>query len=271
MSIRYTDPQIQRVSLGNGRFLLGSPLSDFGPIKGNAMIDITRKVLMFKAGIPQLDYKHIVTDEDVFFKATMASLDLFMVQSVLGIGNFTKVTAGVIPVSNQMIQFDDFDLYGGPVNETRGVLLGNDNVLSSPAPVVQNQSGSVTYVLGTDYTFDFANGMVTRIFSGAIGPTDIVRVSYSYTALANAELYTFGGLNGVDFQPARFIHTRPDNKRIVADIYRASTNGKLDLEFRETEWNLFDFQFHCLADLTRTDGNLYFQLRREKSANETDV
>jgi len=268
MGTRFTDVSIQKVSLGNGFFAIGTPLQDVGPIKGNAMLDITRKVAEFEAGIPQILYKMVATHESVFFKATFAALDLNLVQRVLGIGQFTSVAAGNTPVTAQAT-FNDPDQNCNP----RGVLLvlstgasGSDiirDILVSPAPVVTLHTAPFTlFVQGTDYTLDFVAGMITRVAGGAISPTDTVDVAVTYAAQA-AEFYTFGGLNGVDYQPARFTHFRPDRARIIVDIYRASTAGKLNLEFRETEWNVFDFQFNCIADLTRSDGNLYFAIRRE--------
>jgi len=269
MAVFFTDAQVKKVSLGNGRFLIGSPLVDIGPIKGNAMIDITRRIAQFMAGVPQIVLKQIAVEESCFFKATGASLDLNRVQEILGFGKFTSVSAGNIAISKQVITFDDPDVNG----DVRGVLLGNDNVLMSPAELVQDSTDSITYVNGVDYTFDYTNGMITRIASGAIGQIQTVHVSYTYAA-QNSEVYQFGGQNGVNFLPARFIHTRPDPislglfPRIVCDIYRATTNGKLGLEFKETEYNLWDFQFNMLADLTRQQGNLYFSLRRELAAGD---
>src|SRR5260370_5626051 len=95
----FTNLQIQKVSLGNGTLLIGTPLTDVGPIKGNAVLDVTRRIAEFRAGVPQILYKQIATEEDAFFKATLASFDLLRVQQMLGVGQFTSVAAGNIPVS----------------------------------------------------------------------------------------------------------------------------------------------------------------------------
>ncbi len=47
-------------------------------------------------------------------------------------------------------------------------------------PALTSQDGATTYQEGTDYTLDAAEGVVTRLESGAIGAGDTVKVSYHY-------------------------------------------------------------------------------------------
>ncbi len=252
----FTNAQIDQVTLGNGTLLIGTPFKDAGPIKGNAQLDITRKVLPFKAGIPQILYKQVVTDEDVFFKATLASLNLSIVEEALGIGQFTPIAGGSTPAS-ATLQFNDPDGNNQPV----GLNLGAHDI-TTPAPVVKSGDGLTTYIVNTDYVIDSVNGLIYRVTGGSIPATGTIQVQFTYTAIA-AEVYQFGGLSRINYMPGQFIHPREDGMRLIADMYRMSTNGRLLLEWREVEWDLFDVQWNLIADLGRQFGNLYFQLRRE--------
>ncbi len=269
MPTLFSNAQIQKVLLGNGTLLMGTPLADVGPIKGNLSVDATRKVAMFKAGVPQILYKQIATDEDVFCKATLASLDLARVQQILGIGQFTSVAAGNTAVT-ATVGFNDPDLNANNV----GVMLGFPNILASPAPVVRDAVTNALYASPGDYSIDLVDGMITRAVGSTIPASGAVNVIITYAAAA-AEVYQFGGLPGVNYVPGQFIHTRVDGKRVIFDMYRMSTAGKWLMEFREVEWNLFDAQWNLIADLPlilpgtpgspfgRQPGNLYFQIRRE--------
>lgn len=257
----FTNEQVKKVSLGNGDFRIGTPLVHAGPIKGNLSIDIARTVAMFKAGVPQILYKQLATDEDVSVKATLASFDLQRVQEVLGVGSFTSVAAGSIPVTATGLQFNDDDAASPAVRI--GLQLGFVDILASPTPVVRNDDTPTTvYAATTDYLIDSTFGQIRRVSGSTIPATGKVRVEFTYTAKA-AETYAFGGLSGVTYQPGQFIHNRADLRRIIADLWRCSTNGRLLLEFRETEWNLYDVQFNLIADLGRPEGQLYFKLTRE--------
>ena len=254
----FTNEQVKQVSLGNGDFRIGTPLEHVGPIKGNFSLDIARTIAMFKAGVPQILYKQLATDEEVFVKMTLASFNLGRVQNVLGIGTFSSVSGGSTPVTATGLTFNDVDATSTLI----GLQLGFVDIAASPAPVVRPLGGGVPYTVTTDYIIDIVFGQIRRVSGSTIPATGSVQVEFTYTAVA-AEAYFFGGLSAVTYQPAQFIHTRSDSKRIIADIWRASTNGRLLLEFREVEWNLYDVQFNAIADLGRPEGQLYFKITRE--------
>ena len=66
------------------------------------------------------------------------------------------------------------------------IALGQGNI---SGVIVARPDLSQTYVLGTDYTIDGVNGIVTRVTSGAIAPGATVAISYTHgdavTALAS--------------------------------------------------------------------------------------
>jgi phage tail sheath protein FI len=66
------------------------------------------------------------------------------------------------------------------------------------AVVVQNQAGTTTYVLNTDYSVNTDTGIVTRIAAGAIAAGATVRVSYSKANFATVTpALVAGGVNPI--------------------------------------------------------------------------
>lgn len=63
------------------------------------------------------------------------------------------------------------------------IVLGQQNV---SAVVVSNTSSGAVYVLGTDYTLDAVNGIITRLAGGGIAPGATVNVSYTYADVVTA-------------------------------------------------------------------------------------
>ena len=76
------------------------------------------------------------------------------------------------------------------------IALGQGNI---SAVIVKKQDLGQTYIVGTDYTVDSVNGIVTRVASGAIAPGATVAVSYAYgeivTALASGGAVPFAPNN----------------------------------------------------------------------------
>jgi Gp37 protein len=68
-------------------------------------------------------------------------------------------------------------------NGLGNIVLGQQNV---SAVVVSNTSSGAVYVLGTDYTLDAVNGIITRLTSGGISAGATVNVSYVYADVVTA-------------------------------------------------------------------------------------
>jgi hypothetical protein len=79
---------------------------------------------------------------------------------------------------------------------TDSIALGNGNV---GGVVVKSTNLATTYTLGTDYTVDAVNGIVTRVAGGGIVGGATVAISYSYgdvvTALASGGSAPFSPTN----------------------------------------------------------------------------
>jgi hypothetical protein len=63
------------------------------------------------------------------------------------------------------------------------ITLGQQNI---SAPVIKSANLSTTYVLGTDYTLDNVNGIITWLSSGSIPNGATVAVSYAYSDVVTA-------------------------------------------------------------------------------------
>jgi hypothetical protein len=63
------------------------------------------------------------------------------------------------------------------------ISLGQGNI---SAVVVKSQNLATTYVLGTDYSLDTVNGIITRLTEGGIAANATVAVSYAYSDVVTA-------------------------------------------------------------------------------------
>jgi hypothetical protein len=68
------------------------------------------------------------------------------------------------------------------------ITLSKGNAASTAYVKVTNSAGTVVYTQGTDYTVATANGVITRLATGAIGATDTVVIWYRYT-LQDTQVY----------------------------------------------------------------------------------
>jgi len=68
------------------------------------------------------------------------------------------------------------------------VPLANRNADSGVAMVVQDDGDTITYVLDTDYSVDFRNGMIKAIEGGAIAEGDVLHVDYTFLGLTGTAI-----------------------------------------------------------------------------------
>jgi hypothetical protein len=79
--------------------------------------------------------------------------------------------------------------------------------------------------------------------------------SYSAPSGGSFDVLTFGGEKTVNEVPLTFVHTRPDGQVVVVILYKAVTEGGLNLPFNEEEVTLHDVTFKGLADADRSEGD----------------
>ncbi|MBV8056083.1 MAG: hypothetical protein JO071_12685 [Deltaproteobacteria bacterium] len=81
--------------------------------------------------------------------------------------------------TTSQVQIAFFTFSGTPGTIT----LGQGNI---SAVIVKSQNLAATYLLGTDYTIDNVNGIVTRIATGSIPANATVAISYGYSDIVTA-------------------------------------------------------------------------------------
>lgn len=67
-----------------------------------------------------------------------------------------------------------------PSSNAQVINLGHMGIINNGSLVVTNSGGTTTYVLNTDYTIDWINGIIMQKTSGAMTPGETVEVTYNY-------------------------------------------------------------------------------------------
>lgn len=128
------------------------------------------------------------------------------------------------------------------------------------AVVVKDVTDTTTYVAGTDYTVDAANGTLIFPASGSlITEAAVLHVSYTYGAYSNLEAFTsaesperwlrFEGLNTVD------------GSHVVIDCYRAQFDPLTGYALINEEIASLDMNGSLLADSNISSGSKFFRQR----------
>ena len=65
-----------------------------------------------------------------------------------------------------------------------------------------------------------------------------------------------GGLKNVPINYLRFVHTKPDGKKITVNIFKAQAQDGFDITFDSEKETVLDVTFKALSVTNKTDGNL---------------
>lgn len=136
------------------------------------------------------------------------------------------------------------------VTKGRWSYLAHRKVKSSPAVVVTNSDGTITYVNGTDYEIDYDAGRILALESGAIANGN-VKVDYSYDAYtgykvdANKQQVIEAEIRfiGRDIAMAR-------NVEVV--VYKASTQPSSEVDLLSTDFIKLGFTGDILSTASGT-------------------
>ena len=121
-----------------------------------------------------------------------------------------------------------------------------------------------TYSEGTDYTVAWDEGIVTRTSGSTITLSTDMFITYDH-ATATSKKLTFGGEAGLpDAVPMKFVHTKPDGKKITIMFYKAQWVGGLDLSFAESDWVTVPIDVKAIADTTRAKGDQLLNIEAEQ-------
>jgi hypothetical protein len=65
-----------------------------------------------------------------------------------------------------------------------------------------------------------------------------------------------GGLSNVPVNYLRFVHTKPDGKKLTVNIFKAQAQNGFEFAFNSEQETVLDIEFKALTALDKTDGNL---------------
>lgn len=80
--------------------------------------------------------------------------------------------------------------------------------------------------------------------------------SYSEDKTAGTRRIGLGGLKNVPVNYLRFVHTKPDGKKLTVNIFRAQAQSGFEITFDSEKETVIDAEFKALACIGKTDGNL---------------
>ncbi|WP_036226512.1 hypothetical protein [Mesoaciditoga lauensis] len=165
-------------------------------------------------------------------------------------------TSGTLSVevdpSNGNLQFFE----GDGTNANAKNITGALKIIYTPV--------GTTYTEGTDYTVAWDEGIITRTSGSNIALNTDTFISYDY-ATATTKKLTFGGEAGLpDPVPMKFVHTKPDGKKITIMFYKAQWVGGLDLSFAESDWVTVPIDIKAVADTTRPKGDQLLSIEAEQ-------
>lgn len=65
-----------------------------------------------------------------------------------------------------------------------------------------------------------------------------------------------GGIKNVPINYLRFVHTKPNGKKLILNIFKAQAQDGFDITFDSEKETVLDVEFKALAVTNKTDGNL---------------
>jgi phage tail sheath protein FI len=135
-------------------------------------------------------------------------------------------------------------------------------------PVVTNDDGTTTYVLGTDYTVDWATGVITRLDTGSIASREEVLVNYDVAdpgLVAAADI--IGGPNqGLQLVEQVFPRFRMVPGQIVAPAWSTDTSVAAEMLARAQNINGL-FKAHAIVDINSNTVTDYTNVAATKNSN----
>lgn len=137
--------------------------------------------------------------------------------------------AGVLTTTTEAGAAVTGETFAAPVAGNIGK-LAHGQIAATPAPVVTNNAGDVTYVAGTDYEIDREFGIFRTLEGGAIVAGATVKANYTYTA--TRVVHIGGGVRPQQrFRVQAYLHNRPTNRPAYLEIHDVplARSGDTDL------------------------------------------
>jgi len=133
---------------------------------------------------------------------------------------------------------------------------------------VTDQTGTITYVLTTDYVVDADVGRIRAVIGGAINEAQILHVDYNYDA---TEYPMVTALNDSTIEAfIRFVGDPAVGPTYEIEIWKVKIKPSGELPWITDEWGQMEFEFEVLKDASGHPDEPWFVLY-DKTTNEAAV
>lgn len=112
---------------------------------------------------------------------------------------------------------------------------------------------AVLAVFKTAESVTFTTGLITFDLENI---AKLNAAYYSEDTTEGKRRVGIGGLRDVPVNYLRFVHTKPDGKRVMVNIFKAQNQKGFELSFDPEDATVMDLEFIALAVPNKTDGNL---------------
>lgn len=233
----------QKVPMGLGDLTVGGV--DIGYLKDSVEYHYEYDIEKFYAGNPQKLKGQVTTGLNSYITAKYAELsaeNLAMALGGLTITNQTAVEATVAMGAALTFATDS-------VTGLEYIQLGTGPGLSNAfnTLVVKNSAEAVTYTAGTDYLLEPTRGRVYRNPAGTITSLQVVHVGYKHTPITGKRI-DLGVQFDLDQVPVVFTHTRRDGLQVIANMWLASSDAKVNVKFGEKTFQFNDIRIDAIED-----------------------
>ena len=210
---------------------VGTPeasLNPLGLIGADATLNIGQTTRQKFDGQPRLLVKQAIDQQSAQIQLVLHEMTQDNLALALGLENTDLIASapGDVNVVNEQVTVnaDNVAVLANPVKLVGGV--------PTPAPVVTNVGGTVTYVAGTDYILvprdPFGRTLIYRLSGGAIPVNATLEVDYTWVRLGRVE-FPIGTRSTLVERKIKLEEEWTDGRRLIAIFHRAlvSINGNI--------------------------------------------
>lgn len=235
-------------TIGNGDLFIANHY--IGLLTGDVVLSVQDELNELKAGRPARTVAVSKVSEGATLSASAAKISPYNLALALNLP-MTEVAESTGSVTDQELT----------VSELPETFFVGHFALTGVS--VTDSTGATTYVEGTDYSLDAANGRITILEGGGISVGGTIKVSYGYTDPAKYRI-TYGGSASIaEPKELVFIHEKPDGKKIIITFYKAQVGGAIDFTFSENDWITVPMTFTAIYDETRQLGDQLYKIEIE--------
>jgi hypothetical protein len=135
-----------------------------------------------------------------------------------------------------------------------GAISGGAELVYKPSfkPIESANRGEIMSFL-TKEEVTFKSGILTWNLENL---SKLSAAYYSEDTTSGTRRIGIGGVKNVPVNYLRFVHTKPDDKKLTVNIFRAQAQSGFKLNFDNEKETVIDAEFKALAVTGKTDGNL---------------